>query len=154
MTTDLLDHTPDAPSDVFTSMLVAAILSSTFENGWAGLSFGQGMDRLTASDGSILLGQSVTGILAAQFINGFVNSSLANYTVALRHRTSSYCRREVLTELTTHLRTLNVLSSSALGWHGGHSVPKHCFSAESINRLLNGDRACRYGYRSQRLASH
>ena len=93
-TTDPLDHTPDAPSDVLASMLVAVNLPSTFENGWAGLFFGQGMDRLTASDGSILLGQPVTGFLAAQFINGSVNGSLANYTVALRHRTSSYCRRE------------------------------------------------------------
>ena len=93
-TTDPLDHTPDAPSDVLASMLVAANLPSTFENGWAGLFFGHGIDRLTASDGSILIGQPVTGFLAAQFVNGSVNGSLANYTVALRHKTSAYCQRE------------------------------------------------------------
>ena len=92
--TDPLDHTPDAPSDVLASMLVAANFPSTFENGWAGFFFGQGTDRLVASDGSTFVGQPVTGFLAAQFVNGSVNGALANYTVALRHRTSAYCQRE------------------------------------------------------------
>jgi hypothetical protein len=92
--TDPLDHMPDAPSDVLASMLVAANFPSTFENGWAAFSFGVGADWLTAIDGSTFIGQPVTGFLAAQFVNGSVDGALANYTIALRHRTSAYCRRD------------------------------------------------------------
>lgn len=92
--TDPLDHTPDPPSSVLASALVAANFPSSFENGWAGFFFGTGLDRLPTSDGAIFMGQPVTGFLAAQFVNGSAQGALANYTVASRHRSSAFCRRE------------------------------------------------------------
>jgi hypothetical protein len=91
--TDPLDHAPHVPSGVLGSHLVAANFPSSFENGWAVFSFGWGVDRLVAADGSTFVGQPVTGFLAAQFINGSVDGVLANYTVAMRHRVSAWCQR-------------------------------------------------------------
>lgn len=92
--TDPLDHAPDIPSDVLGSQLVAANFPSSFDNGRAVFSFGWGTDRLVATDGSIFVGQPVTGFLAAQFVNGSVGGALANYTVAMRHRVSAWCQRD------------------------------------------------------------
>jgi hypothetical protein len=73
---------------------VAANFPSSFDNGRAVFSFGWGTDRLVATDGSIFVGQPVTGFLAAQFVNGSVGGALANYTVAMRHRVSAWCQRD------------------------------------------------------------
>jgi len=93
--TDPLDHTPHLPSSVLASNLVAANFPSSFENGWAGFAFGGfGRDQLSASDGAVFYGQPITGFLAVQFVNGSVQGALANYTLALRHKSAAFCSRD------------------------------------------------------------
>ncbi len=86
-----LDHTPNPPSKVLASQLVSANLQSSFENGWAAFEpLGAG---LKATNGATLGGQPVTGFWASQLVNGALQGSLANYTVAMRHRSIVTCAK-------------------------------------------------------------
>lgn len=85
------DYTTHAPSKVLASQLVSANLQTSFESGWAGFRlFGQG---LKTTNGVTFGGQPVTGFLASQLVNGAVQGSLANYTVAMRHRSIATCAK-------------------------------------------------------------
>jgi hypothetical protein len=84
--------TPDPPSQVLASDRVALNINTGSENGWVELylSVFPRSNRLpAASDGTVLLGQPVTGFLSTRFVNGNVNGAgvLANYTATYRHRT-------------------------------------------------------------------
>lgn len=87
------DPTPKPPSRVLASNLVSWNFPFQFESGWARFGFGisTGHDAFTTADGQSFYGQPVTGFLAAQFVNGSVQGALANYTLALRHRTDARC---------------------------------------------------------------
>ena len=91
--TDVFDHTPLVRSKVLASGLVAANFNAPFQNGWASLGFGF-QSPLATPTGARFQGHPVTGFWAAQFINGNVQGSLANYTVAYRHKISSFCSVE------------------------------------------------------------
>ena len=83
------DFDPAPPSAVLGSRLVTADLSPGFDSGWAVLAFdGFGNGDLAGSDGEIaVVGQPVTGFLAAKFVNGAVDGKLANYSFASPHGT-------------------------------------------------------------------
>jgi len=87
------DPTPNPPSRVLASNLVSWNFPFQFESGWARFGFGisSGHHAFLTADGQVLYGQPVTGFLAAQFVNGSVQGALANYTLALRHRTDARC---------------------------------------------------------------
>ena len=87
------DPTPKPPSRMLASNLVSWNFPFPFESGWVRFGFGMssGHEAFTAADGQPLYGQPVTGFLAAQFVNGSVQGALANYTLALRHRTDARC---------------------------------------------------------------
>jgi hypothetical protein len=85
---------PEPPSQVLASDRIAFNFNTGSENGWVELYLAAYPypypSRLpAASDGTVLLGQPVTGFLSTQFVNGNVNGAgvLANYTATYRHRT-------------------------------------------------------------------
>jgi hypothetical protein len=101
---DLVAHfTPNIPTKILASSL-SPMNINTFtgaygtgavpnENGWASIDLRNGSvtHQLTAVDGSILLGQPVTGFWVTQFVNGNVGGALANYTALYRHKLHASC---------------------------------------------------------------